>query len=303
MPAGELEEVTPPRKGQPWVRGMSAALVIVVVAAAIVLVIAGSHTKSAVVVLSSAPARTTGSGTAHMRVVETITAGGTTQTLLHLDGGRDFDRQVGSMTVFNRFDEPIETIRAVGGVSYLSMQVPGVSLPGGTHWVSITPADLKLSADLAKSMGSTDPSSGLAFLSAVNGDPRVLDHDPLDGTNVVHYGFTIDLESFLDHMSAATSAAGVPAFASALEQLKSELDLTKLPAQAWIDSDGRVRKFTITLEVSHDGDTAKVVLDFRFSNFGEPFTVAAPAAADTVPFSSVPHFFADVAKAVAAASG
>jgi hypothetical protein len=299
IPTGELEEVKPPRKRRPRAWGVSAALVIVVASAMVVVDASRPHAQFGVVVLSSASARTTGSGTAHMRAVETVTFGGTTETLVHVDGGRDFTHKAGSITVFDRFDDPIETVRDVGGVSYISAPRPGVPLPGGAHWVSITPADLKLSAGLAKSMGSNDPSSGLAFFSAVNGAPRVVDTDPLDGVDVVHYAFTLDVESLFDHVGAESKAAGVPAFASALEQLKSLIDLTKLPGQAWIDSEGRVRRFTVTFEVSQGGQTMKVVSDLRFSNFGEPFAVAAPGAADTVPFASVPHFLRDLANAAA----
>jgi len=41
------------------------------------------------------------------------------------------------------------------------------------------------------------------------------------------------------------------------------------------------------------------VADIRFAGFGESVSVAPPAAADTVPFRSDPHYFSDLAHAAA----
>jgi hypothetical protein len=167
--------------------------------------------------------------------------------------------------------------------------------------LSITPADAKADAGVAASLGSSDPSSGLQFLSAIAGSPTVVDHDVINGVKATHYAFTLDMQSYFDRMGSATTALGVPTIAAALEQLKALVDLTKLPGEAWIDADGRVRRFTLTIRLSEGGQTLSAVADIRFSDFGEPVAVAPPAAADTVPFRSDPHYFSDLAHAAALA--
>jgi len=119
--------------------------------------------------------------------------------------------------------------------------------PGARTGWRITPADVKADASLAGSLGSGDPTSGLQFLSAIAGDPTVVGHDAIDGVNATHYAFTLNLQSYFDRVGSATTAVGVPGIAAALEQLKALVDLTKLPGEAWIDADGRVRRFTLTI--------------------------------------------------------
>jgi hypothetical protein len=298
-PLVEPETVPEPRRARKSLWIMSAVLVVVVGTAVVAVAGSGSRWKSAVAVLSDASARTTGSGTAHITSVETVTGGGVSETPVRVEGDEDFKNKTASVTIFNHADEPIESLRSVRGVGYVSTTLAGVPLPGGAHWMSITPADEKADASLAGSLGSSDPSSGLQFLSAIAGDPRVLDHDAIDGVKATHYAFTLNLQSYFDRVGSATTAMGVPSIASALEQLKALVDLTKLPGEAWIDADGRVRRFTLTIELSEGGQTIKAVADIRFTGFGEPLAVAPPAAADTVPFRSDPHYFSDLAHAVA----
>jgi len=296
-PLGELEELSPPRSRHPrfWA---GAVVLVVVVTAAAALTLTGTPYKSAVVVLSEAAARTTGSGTARSSTVESLTIDGVTNKPLDVEASEDFGHKSARLTLFDGHGNAIETARTIAGVTYVSIPGAPDRLPGGAHWVSITPADMKLDPSVA-SLGSSDPSSGLQFLSAIAGSPRIVDHDPLDLVTVTHYAFTLDLQSLFDRLGKGVNALGVPAIGAALEQLKSLVDLTKVPGEAWIDTDGRVRRFTMTLNVAEAGRMLNVVSDTRFSHFDEPVTVPAPPASDTVPFRQVPHFFSDLVRPAA----
>jgi len=293
-PVGELEELPPPRRRRSrlWIAG---AVLVVVIPAATVLTLTGSSTKSAVVVLSEAAARTTSSGTARASTIETLTLDGVTSTPIDVEASEDFGKKSSTATMFDSHGNTIEKVRTVAGVVYLSIPKSG-PLPGGAHWLSLTPADVNLDPAAMSGIGSQDPSSGLRFLSAVDGSPRVVDHDPLAGVKVTHYAFTLNVEPLLDRIGKGSDKLGMPAFGQALEQVRSLVDLTKLPGEAWIDADGRVRRFAMTIALVEEGHTGKVVVDVRFSHFNEAVAVAAPAASDTVPFRQVPHFFSDLGK-------
>src|SRR5262249_55327122 len=148
----------------------------------------------------------------------------------------------------------VESIRVIGGVTYIS--APGVALPNNSHWVSLRPKDLGLSSGQSP-LGSNDPNSGLQYLSAVQGDPRALGSASIDGVDTTHYAFTIDIKSSMDQMSRASGKLGVPSLGGG--ELNGLLDLTKIPAQAWIDHDGRVRQFQMTIAVSALGQSVKAV--------------------------------------------
>lgn len=296
LPVADIEELSPRPGRRPRLWALSAAFVTVVVVAALVFTLPGSHWKSPVVVLGEAAARTTASGTARSSSDEIVTIGSQTIEPVHIEGAEDFGAKTSTLTVFDSNQNTIETVRSLAGTSYISIPAAPDPLPGGAHWVAVTAADLELDPSVVSNVGSADPSSGLQFLSAIDGNPRVVDHDPLDLVKVTHYAFTLDLQSLFDRLKEGSSALGVPGFASGLEKVKSLVDLTKIPGEAWIDSAGRVRRLTMTIGIVEAGQSLKVVTDVRFSHFNEAVTVAEPDASDTVRFKDVPHFFSDFAR-------
>jgi hypothetical protein len=288
IPVADLEASEPPssRPRRRWLWATSLVAVVAVVGAAIV-VTTGHSSKSPLAVLTAASGRTTGSGTARMSSVERITENGESFEVANLSGAADFGHKTSSITMSSRGSDLLE-MRQVGGVSYMSTSL--VDLPGGAEWIAIRPSDLKIGADESP-LGSSDPSSGLQFLSAIKGDPREVGHEQVDGTDTTHYRFTIDLESFFDLMSKSSKALGTDSFAASAEQLRGIIDLAKLPAQAWIDGEGRVRKFEFEMRASQGGESIKVVSIMTFSHFDEPVSVSAPPASDVIPFSEFPDFF------------
>ena len=292
----QLEGPTFPPKRRPLLRLLLAAMVVAMVATAAALVATGSTKKSAVLVLAEAEGRTTGSGSARVSADVTVTLGGRTAELLHVVGASDFAKKAGSMTASIG---PIrEEAVIVGGVGYLSVPAIGV-LPHGAHWVAFTPADLKVDATARSSVSSNDPSSGLRFLGAVNGSPNVVGKDTIDGVATTHYAFTLDLKAFYARLARSADALNAPSLGASFQQLSAVVDLTAIPGEAWLDPNGRVRKFDFTMTVTKQGDTAKIVGSYVFSHFGEPVVVTAPPKSDTIPFREDRDFFNQIASAAA----
>lgn len=131
---------------------------------------------------------------------------------------------------------------------------------------------------------------------------RVPNYDvSVDGAAVTHYAFTLDFTAFFARVGEASKALGSSATATALKQLASLINLSSVPGEAWIDGNGRVRRFDFTIAAAAEGHTVKVVEDLNFSYFDEPVVVAVPAASDTVSFRDFPDFFSKVAAAARAA--
>jgi hypothetical protein len=291
-PLGYVEDVSPPPKLGPRSWGLTVGLVIIFVAAGVIAVNIRPTTKSAILVLSQASARTTSSGSVRIHETETLTLDGRTIPFMDAEGARDFAHKAGVLTV--KIGRLSEQVRDVAGVGYLS--VPIVELPRGAHWVSFTQADLNLSPNAANTVNS-DPTSGLQFLSAIAGNPRVVEHGQLDGIAVTHYAFTVDIRSLVDRLRTANKTMNVPGLGASLDKLGSLVNLSKLPGEAWIDGDGRVRRFDIDIAIAAQSQTAKMHLDMRFSDFDQPVAIQAPAASDTVPFRDVPGFFSEIVNA------
>jgi len=293
-PVGEIEPVPAPRRSHAALIAGIVAVVLVAGAIVVAVVATQSGSKSAAVVLSSAPARTTSAGTAHFELNTSVSLEGENKSILKMSSDIDFKHKATEMQISTPDGQLVEQIRVVDGVMYVSS--PRVRVPGGAHWVKITPADIKADTTLGSQLGNSDPSSGLQYLSAANAKPQVVGTEQLDGTKVTHYRFTIDVKRLLDTEAQGAKALGVGNLAAGLAQFGKMVDLTKLPAEAWIDGAGRVHRVTLTISVSEGGETAQAVDDIRYSRFGEPLHLAAPPTNDVVPFSQDPTFFSDLAR-------
>lgn len=177
--------------------------------------------------------------------------------------------------------------RFVNGVIYEKLPGELVSrLSGGKPWISIDVARLSQQGNgsLQQLMtdSPTDPTQMLGFLQGV-GSVSKLGQDTVDGVPTTHYDVQIDLDK-------ASQAQG-PSAHQATQTLENEIGSHTLPAQVWIDNQGRMRKVTMqetlqgapaTTTDDHGDDQASGHVSFSFtavlSDFGVPVTVTAPPA-------------------------
>jgi hypothetical protein len=185
-------------------------------------------------------------------------------------------------------------MREVKGTTYISTSL--VHLPHGKSWLSISAADLGANKIGDSFAAQADPTQGLQFLSAFNGNPVVVGHESIGGASTTHYKFTVDLNSLYAREAKAGKKLNVPGMSEGLNQLKqSGVDLANIPAEAWIDNAGRVRKFQYTLVLTVEGQTASATGELTFSDFDAPVSVSAPPASDVESFRNVPDFFTQLA--------
>jgi hypothetical protein len=293
VPVGEIdaEPPAPARKRGPWLAIAVVAGAVVVIGAVVALGTRSKHTESPAVVFSHAAGRTTGAGSAHYESTVTVTANGQPIPEITMSGDSDFATHASRVSM-SAAGQTIEDVRVVGGITYVSS--PIVTLPGARSWVSITPADVGTSDSARAQLGQTDPSQGLQFMSAFNGNPQVVGNEKLGGVNVTHYRFTINLKSLMAATAKAGNKLGAPGLSQGLALLGNKVDLAHLPAEAWVDGQGRVRKFTYSLSLSASGVSVTSSESLEFSNFGEPVNVITPAPDDVVPFKQVPDFFSQL---------
>jgi hypothetical protein len=293
---------TPHRRRPFWI----ALAVVVVAIPTMIIATSGGESESPLEVLAAASARTTGSSTARMTSVESITADGITEEVIDLAGEIDFTENASASTLSSR-GQLFAEHRFIGGVAYMSS--PFVGLPKGAHWIAVGAEDTGLlsSAGLGSSepdtrLGSSYPITGLKFLSAIEGDAEVAGREKeLDGTETTKYTFTLDLETYFDDVANAPDETGGPLEIGPFESLGGGIDLSNVSAAAWIDGDGRVRKLVITLEQSGGGYDLTDDNTYEFSHFDEPVSISAPAPFETIPESEYPSFFRELFSAAGAA--
>ncbi len=281
----ELTPPAPPHRRRPLVAVTAFVALAALISGVTIAVSSTTPKQSVAAMLKAAPANTRDAGSASMTMHITMTLDGRTQLVSAITGATDF--KTGNETLTLSGPGVDGEIRIVNHVEYVSN--PMFELPNGAHWLRITKADLGMTA--AAGVGSNDPSSGLDFLSGRAGNPTAVGTATIDGEKTTHYKLTIDFTTITSLLGKSSSKLGVPEMQQGLDALKGMLDLHHIPAEAWLDSAHRVRRFDYTLALSADGTNLVERASSEFSNFGEAVHVSAPSADDVVPFADAPDAF------------
>lgn len=284
-PQPSLADITPaPRRASGRKPALLVATVLMaLLIAGIVLVTTGhGSTADPTRLILAAASTTEHSSTAHLTSTLSINTMGLPLPPITMSGASDFAARATEMQLnAGGFSA---TIRYVNGVEYFQSSL--IPLPGGAHWVTILPEDLGVSAGRNGALGGGNPADGLQFLGAAAGTPEIIGRDRLGDVGVTDYAVTLDLSSLLATMSQAGKNLS-PTFARGLEALRNQVDLTRIPAEVWLDAQGRVRRFDLTLNLQVAGTALNEVQSTTFSDFGAPVHVTAPLSTDTVPFATV----------------
>lgn len=177
-------------------------------------------------------------------------------------------------------DATIETIYA-GDSIYL--KAPFTKVFSDKPWVKVTSSKL---ADAMKDFDGSlqsDPGSFLTFLEGAGGPVKTLGTEDVRGVATKHVSVQLDVKKLF------AKAAGSKR--QKIEQHLSQhgislADVGPLPAEAWIDQDGFVRRLTVSFDLAqlgkvHKGMKATGVITetIELYDFNKPVDVAIPPAA------------------------
>jgi hypothetical protein len=151
--------------------------------------------------------------------------------------------------------------RIVGGVVYVQLpNQPGV-------FYSVKVADL-----VGTSLGSsTDPASGLQALRGVSSDVTKVGSETVRGAETTHYKGMYDVQAALAKLTGPAKQL--------LTKALSATDLKSVPFDAYVDGQGRMRKFVQTFTTTAKGQQVKSTTTLELFDFDSPVTVTAPPAA------------------------
>ncbi len=175
--------------------------------------------------------------------------------------------------------------RFIGGVLYERLPGALVSrISGGRPWISLNVGALSQQGNgtirQLLTDSPSDPSTVLAYLRGADDQVTVVGPDTVDGTPTKHYTVLIDLDKSVAGQSEQAQ--------NAVHVLEQQLGSHTLPAQVWLDDQGRLRRFAVNATMkgaappttSANGD-----ISFRFtatlSDFGVPVHIAVPPADQT----------------------
>jgi hypothetical protein len=173
------------------------------------------------------------------------------------------------------------TIVEDGAVMYMGGGGVSRMLPGGKAWVRIdlSQAASGLGLDLSSlTSGQTDPRTSLAQLRKAGNVVRI-GPQTIKGVPTTRYNVLIDLRQGLDRLQGARREA-MKQLVGRLEALGSRY----VPADAWIDGGGYLRRFRMAIP-NYLGTGSSVSLTMDLFDFGGGVDIALPPAWQVVDLS------------------
>ena len=246
--------------------------------------------------VSRSAAKTEATKTAHMSMTMQLSGGGSGQSAtVSAAGGIDFAHQTSSMT-FGVSGIGSRTMhmnmRLVGGAIY--MQLPsglGRGLPSGKSWTKIDIAAISRQTGVIPglsggSMTAIDPSEELNFLRGVSKSVRPAGTETVRGVQTERYHVVIDPRRALAKVSG-TARCGLGAAARVFGS-------TTIPADVWIDQQGRLRQMRMTIATPAAAGISMSV-QMNLFDFGVPIHVSAPPASEV--YDLTPQLAANIPSA------
>ena len=216
------------------------------------------------------------------------------------NGAFDYDGRRGTMKTTIPAGSSTMTLDSVVIGTIVYQKLPAAFLQStpaaGKPWIRVDLATLDASTGInlgtLLSAQSSDPTQAVALLRGAGRDVTEVGREDLRDDDVTHYRFTIDVDK-------ALTAAGKGQRES-LEQFANFFGDATIPADAWVDDDGRMRKLTYTLTranfrfpidtadpASQQAAGAKVTTTMELFDFGTEVKAEAPPADQVTDFAEL----------------
>lgn len=251
---------------------------------ALVLLVAcgGGSSGDAAVVVRDAARKTTAAGSARVALMVGLPSSSSVHGdgVFDLAGGRgDISLDLGGAGG-SLLSGQLETYIDQSG---LYVKLPPGLVSASKPWVKV---DLASVAGLAgvdlgslSELRSTDPSQALQFLQGAVDDMRKVGKEKVRDAETTHYRGALDLKK---------AAAAAPAQAQdALNQSVDALGTSSLPADVWIDAQGRMRKLRFQIDSDGSGPKPATSVEVEMYDFGVAVDAQAPPANQVTDLASI----------------
>jgi hypothetical protein len=239
--------------------------------------------RSPLEALTLVSAKTSEAQTAKLAfTVKTSGAGSQAQTV-RAQGVADFTAKRFRMTM-RVGGEKVDMVM-IGTTMY--MRMPGQELVPGKSWLKLDLVALSKAAgtDLSSLTrgASNDPTQALALLKGVSSGIKEVGREQVRGADTTHYKATIDLRKAAERQGSGAKKQ--------LEQVLEQAEAQSLPADVWIDDQGRLRKmqYALRMRVKGTGQQRSVAVSttMELFDFGTTAKIGKPPASQVADFTEL----------------
>ena len=149
-------------------------------------------------------------------------------------------------------------------------------LPGGARWMKV---DLKQLGGVAGidvqslTSGESNPAQFLEYLRAHGGSVHTVGSTMLHGVHTTRYQGSIDLHQIARALPESERGAAQ----AQLDKLSSQIGLSSIPFEVWIDDQHRVRRIEMNISINAAGQQGGMQMTIDLSGFGATPKVTVPA--------------------------
>jgi len=192
------------------------------------------------------------------------------------DGGSSLPKGAGTMEMV-----------VDGTTIYLKSPLFSMSSDDGKPWQKVDAGTFSKDGGALAGSAQSDPGAFLDFLKGAGGKVTEVGTEQVRGVETTHVKTDIDLKQLLDQAAGDQKDE----LRKQLEGLGAgDVDLPSIPADAWIDGDGYVRKFSMAFDFSKlagsssgaaaaELDGAKMTMTVELYDFDQPVDITIPPAA------------------------
>lgn len=175
-------------------------------------------------------------------------------------------------------DETTITELYTGNSLYMSSPLFASSLPNGAQWMKIDLGSLAQEAGISPqslTSGETDPAQYLQYLRASSGTVTKLGTATVRGVPTTEYSATIETAKAVSQLDKGDSSAEAK-----LRGVFAETGMSSIPVEAWVDSQNRLRRLQLQMNMSVSGEPIQMTLNEEFFGFGPIPAANAPSSGE-----------------------
>lgn len=161
---------------------------------------------------------------------------------------------------------------------YIGSPLFASTLPSGAHWMKIDLGKVEQQAGIdpqSLTSGETDPAQYLQYLTATSGTVTKVGTASMRGVPTTQYSATIDMAKAASQLSKGDSSAEAK-----LRSTFAKAGVSSMPVQAWVDSEGRLRRVQMQMNMSVSGQALQMTINEELFGFGPIPAVNAPSSAE-----------------------
>jgi hypothetical protein len=169
-----------------------------------------------------------------------------------------------------------------GKVLYVRFPLLAQVVAKGKDWLKLDLEKVASAhgADLGQlgQLAQGDPAQALGYLRAA-GDFTAVGQETVRGVETTHYKGAIDLAKAADNLSGPQN--------DEIEKLLQSADVHQLPAEAWIDGDGYLRKLTLSFSQLSSAPDEALDLTMELYDLGSTLEINPPPSGDVTDISDL----------------